>query len=450
MRAARHHPVVVLVTCRDPVRVGDLHGLPKLVLSALDDEAVAEIVRIYAPSTTTATAAAAMVNAGGVPARVHRHASEWAFERAGRRIDRAVVDAAAPAPVARGDARPRSSAASSILPSCASGPGCCEPRPGPRSSVRSSARPGSRPLQAELFHGRERLVADALARLVRAPMLAVVGDAGTGKSSMVRAGLLPALAAGVLPGVLPNSGGRWQHVLVTPTAVRGPLGEHLQTLAAARAAEVEAARSVGAEPVVTAESVEPTEPAEPAEPAELAEGAEPAEVAGPAEAPPAEELSAVLLLVVDQFDEVFTALGPAERDEFVATVVAAAASGRVVLTMRPQAYARCVAHPELTRLVGANTLLVPAMTAAELHNAVRRPAALAGLELSAGLADRVVADALATSGDLTSFSTALRGTWVHRNGRTLTPDAYVAAGRVERAVEVYAEAVYGALTAAEA
>ena len=53
---------------------------------------------------------------------------------------------------------------------------------------------------AEYFFGRERLVAELVARLVGAPLLAVVGPSGSGKSSVVRAGLLPALAGGVLPG----------------------------------------------------------------------------------------------------------------------------------------------------------------------------------------------------------------------------------------------------------
>ena len=117
--------------------------------------------------------------------------------------------------------------------------------------------------------------------------------------------------------------------------------------------------------------------------------------------------------------------------------------------MRPQTYARCVAYPELTRLLGANTLLVPAMTTAELHAAVRRPADVAGLDLSPGLADRIVADATAAPGDLTSLSTALRLTWANRTGRTLTPDGYAAGGGVAGAVERYAEAVYAGLSAPE-
>ena len=64
---------------------------------------------------------------------------------------------------------------------------------------------------AEYFFGRERLVAELVARLVGAPLLAVVGPSGSGKSSVVRAGLLPALAGGVLPG-----SDRWTQALIRP------------------------------------------------------------------------------------------------------------------------------------------------------------------------------------------------------------------------------------------
>src|SRR5690606_22454688 len=87
VRSVMTRPVATFVTCRDPVRVGDLVSVPKLVLSALDDAAITDIVRIYAPSASEKAAAAAMANTGGVPAKVHRAASEWAFARAGRRID---------------------------------------------------------------------------------------------------------------------------------------------------------------------------------------------------------------------------------------------------------------------------------------------------------------------------------------------------------------------------
>src|SRR5829696_4231682 len=64
---------------------------------------------------------------------------------------------------------------------------------------------------AELFFGRERLVAELVARLPGTSLLGVIGPSGSGKSSAVRAGLLPALAAGVLPG-----SEHWMRVLLRP------------------------------------------------------------------------------------------------------------------------------------------------------------------------------------------------------------------------------------------
>src|SRR4029453_15072157 len=63
-------------------------------------------------------------------------------------------------------------------------------------------------------HGRERLVADVLARIVETPLLVLVGESGTGKSSLLRAGVLPAITAGVLP-----DSSRWRQVVVTPSTV---------------------------------------------------------------------------------------------------------------------------------------------------------------------------------------------------------------------------------------
>jgi len=75
IRANRDEPVLTLLGCRDIVRVGELSGLPKVVLSALGDAGIGEIVRLYAPNTSTPTAVSAMINTGGVPGRVHRAAS---------------------------------------------------------------------------------------------------------------------------------------------------------------------------------------------------------------------------------------------------------------------------------------------------------------------------------------------------------------------------------------
>ncbi len=212
VRSAMTRPVVTIVTCRDPVRVGDVASAPKLVLSALDDAAIGEIVRAYAPSVTDKTAVAAMSNTGGVPAKVHRAASEWAFARAGRRIDRAVADAAEPR---RALTALRDEVIAGALELAHVRARARTLRP----AVRAAGCPypglaGFGPGDTELFHGRERLVAEVLARVSEAPLLALVGDAGTGKSSLLRAGLLPAITAGVLP-----DSTRWRQVVVTPATV---------------------------------------------------------------------------------------------------------------------------------------------------------------------------------------------------------------------------------------
>src|SRR5262249_11031272 len=64
---------------------------------------------------------------------------------------------------------------------------------------------------AEFFCGRERLVSDLLARLVESPLVGIIGSSGVGKSSLLRAGLLPALSAGSLPG----SDG-WRQLMLRP------------------------------------------------------------------------------------------------------------------------------------------------------------------------------------------------------------------------------------------
>ena len=66
---------------------------------------------------------------------------------------------------------------------------------------------------AQYFYGRERLVSDLVARLVEAPLVGILGPSGIGKSSLLRAGVLPALSAGSLPG-----SGAWRQVLLRPGA----------------------------------------------------------------------------------------------------------------------------------------------------------------------------------------------------------------------------------------
>jgi WD40 repeat protein len=253
------------------------------------------------------------------------------------------------------------------------------------------------PADADYFFGRERLVAELVSRLVGAGFLAVVGPSGSGKSSVLRAGLLPALAGGVLPG-----SERWRRWLLRP-------GDR----------PLEALRSV------------------------LASGATD---------PLAEELDALpsdtrLLLAVDQLEELFTACrSEDERSAFVETLVRAAADpeGRavVVVALRADFYGRLAAYPALAELLGTSHVLVGPMQASELRRAVELPAGRVGLRVEPELVDTLVDDVEGEPGALPLLSTALFELWEKREDETLTLTAYRGSGGVHGAVARLAESTY--------
>ncbi|MEU9803724.1 XRE family transcriptional regulator [Streptomyces sp. NPDC051000] len=240
---------------------------------------------------------------------------------------------------------------------------------------------------AELFFGRERLVEDLLATLARHRVLALVGASGAGKSSLLRAGLLPRLRADA-----PHRAVR----VLTP----GP--DPTRTLAR----------------VLTGR-----------------EGAD------------AEEL----VLIVDQFEEVFTVCAdPEERARFIGTLDEAArrpdSRCRVVLCLRADFYAHCTRHTELVDVLRDAQVLVGPMSAAELRRAVVEPARRAGLTVEGALQATLVAHAHGRVGVLPLLSHALLETWRRRRGAALTLDGFRAAGGFEGALAQSAEALYASLT----
>jgi WD40 repeat protein/tRNA A-37 threonylcarbamoyl transferase component Bud32 len=253
------------------------------------------------------------------------------------------------------------------------------------------------PVDADYFFGRERLVAELVARLVGAGALGIVGPSGGGKSSVLRAGLLPALAAGVLPG---SEG--WRRLLMRPG--ERPLDELRRVL-----------------------------------------------VSG-AKDPLAEALDALppggrLLLAVDQLEELFTACrDETERAGFVAALCRAAADpqGRavVVVALRADFYGRLAAYPELAEMLGANQVLVGPMHASELRRAVELPAGRVGLRVEPELVDALVDDVEGEPGALPLLSTALLELWQNRDGNVLTLAVYRESGGVHGAVARLAESTY--------
>ncbi|MGH8885705.1 MAG: hypothetical protein ACRDYX_11125 [Egibacteraceae bacterium] len=284
---------------------------------------------------------------------------------------------------------------------------------------------GLAPFQAKdaaWFFGREQLVAELVVRLSEKPFLAVVGPSGSGKSSVLRAGLLPAVWSGALAGA-----DAWVTMVLTP-------GSHpLEELAA----------KIGAECGVAAGALLADWQTDPSR---VRLGIRQVLAKAPA--------GARLLLLVDQFEETFTLChDDAERREFVHAVagLASEADGQtsVVLGVRADFYARCAEYPELVAAVQDHQVLVGPMTATELREAIEGPAKQAGLVLEPGLVETMLADLGEEPGSLPLLSHALFATWQDRQDHTLTLAGYRDAGGVRQAIGQTAEAVYGKLDPAQ-
>ncbi|MEV1117763.1 hypothetical protein AB0I91_22055 [Actinosynnema sp. NPDC049800] len=265
---------------------------------------------------------------------------------------------------------------------------------------------------AHRFFGRDRLVAEVTSRVAGGRFLVVSGVSGAGKSSLLRAGVLPRLRAD-----------GWQAVLFTPGA--RPLEEcaiHLGRLDGRTAGQLRAEFA--------------------ADPRNLHLFVRQAL----AEQPPEVEL----LLVVDQFEEVFTLCHDEdERNHFVdALLVAAQAENsrcRVVLGVRADFYGHCAAHPGLAAFLADAHVPVDPMTAEELRQAITSPAVQAGYAVEGALLARIVADVTGQVGTLPLVSHALLETWRRRRGNTLDVHGYEMAGGIRGAVAQTAEHAYTAL-----
>ncbi|MDW4904784.1 hypothetical protein RB628_05345 [Streptomyces sp. ADMS] len=325
-----------------------------------------------------------------------------------RMAEAAGFSAATLSEAARGERLPSLAVAQGYVRACGGDPGEWEPRwKDAETEVASAARDedgeaaapyrGLAPFgqdDRELFFGRDELVGELL-RLVREHRFAVVfGASGSGKSSLLRAGLIPRLRQESAGGERPG-----------PAVLR----------------------------VFTP-------------------GERPAETYGHLLAPKHGDPES--WVVIDQFEEVFTLCHDrAERARFLGLLLAARDPDtrlRVLVSVRADFYARCAEHRELADALGGAGLLVGAMTAEELREAVTRPAAAVGLLVERELTARIVEEVLDRPGALPMLSHVLLETWRRRRGRMLTLAAYEAAGGVRGAIAASAEEVYGQLSPAQA
>lgn len=269
---------------------------------------------------------------------------------------------------------------------------------------------------AEFFFGRERLVAEVLAGVDRARLVAVLGASGSGKSSLLLAGVVPQLAERAAIPIVFTPGDR--------------------PLAALAAAVSEAAGDDAADRM---------RPELDRDPAAL-------EITlGSAEA----GQDTRFVLVADQFEEVFTQCAdPAERDRFLdalADLVRApdnrtTGSASVVLAVRADFYPHCTQHAGLVAALRKNVQVpIGSPGREELRQIIVEPAARAGLTVEPDLVATLLAEAEDQPGALPLVAHALRETWGRRAGAALRLADYRDSGGVHGAVAQTAERVYGDL-----
>ena len=281
---------------------------------------------------------------------------------------------------------------------------------------------------AGFFFGREAFVDRLFEETQRHKALAIVGPSGSGKSSVVHAGLLPRLRRRRPPSVT------WESLSFTPganpfhrlasamvslmqpfandaqaLAQAHELGDHLQS----KRVHVDAAL----DRVIT-------------------------RTGG----------SGRLLVVVDQFEELFT-LAPREvRGPFVEALLHDLDASRVVLvlTLRADFYGRAIeVSRELSDRMQVGVVNLGPMKPAEVERTIREPARLLGLEFDSGLVERILEDVRESPGGLPLLEFALAELWNQRSSRSLSHSGYQASGGVANAIAQRADAVFQSLTAAQ-
>ena len=404
-------PVLVVGLLRDRAAVADLARLVERAdergdghrgLAPLDIDGVREIVRLYVGQDETDAPVESMARAShGVPGRVHEVASEWARSEASRRL------AAAAEFLAAGRDRHASDLefANNVIGLklgrlyTVEGRDVLAVETCPYKGLAAFERDDS-----AYFFGRERLVGELAARTVQVGLLGVVGASGSGKSSVIGAGLLPSLGAGLLPG-----SENWKQVAIRP-------GERPMNA-------LRAALSSGAEDPIEA-ALEMLSP------------------------------DGRLVLVVDQFEETFTlCAGEAERSDFVEALTGAAErwpeNVAVILAIRADYYGHCASYTDLAEALAANHVLVGPLTREELKRAIELPGRRAGLRVESALADALVEEVSDEPGGLPLLSTALVELWQTREDGWIRMEAHEQTGGVRGAVSRLAETSYEQLSPAE-
>jgi WD40 repeat protein/transcriptional regulator with XRE-family HTH domain len=287
---------------------------------------------------------------------------------------------------------------------------------------------------ADLFFGREELTSRLVARMketIQDPLpprfMAVVGASGSGKSSIVRAGLVPTLKR-----TPPFS--RWLIRTFTPTdlpleALAFSLNPQPESVASVAVLLHDLAREPRAAHLAATRLLEKDK--------SIARGREHKGV----------------LLVIDQFEELFTLChNETERCAFVDNLMNAVSepggSMFVILALRADFYNQCAPYPTLRDALSTQQEYIGLMNATELRRAIEEPAIRGGWELEPGLGELLLQDVGAETGHIPEpgalplLSHALLETWKRRQGRKMTVSGYLASGGVRGSIAETADSVF--------
>lgn len=307
--------------------------------------------------------------------------------------------------------------------------------------------PGLRPFEAHddhhPFFGREEQVDDLLERLRRTRFLPVVGTSGSGKSSLVKAGLLPRLYGGFMAG----AGSHWRIADFHPGLE--PIANLVKRLA-----EPDALGESGRDPKVQALLLDAT-----------IRGGSGGLIEAVLESGVGEDEN--LLVVVDQFEEIFRFAKSAGNDDrgkkqevanaaaaFVKLLLEAASdkdtSIYVVLTMRSDFIGECARFRGLPERINEGLFLVPRMTRDQLQRAIEQPVRVAGATIEPALVTRLLNDVGDDPDQLPVLQHALMRTWDEWADECcydgpLRVWHYHRAGELKEALDTHANAVFGGL-----
>ncbi|OLZ74417.1 hypothetical protein AV521_01825 [Streptomyces sp. IMTB 2501] len=270
------------------------------------------------------------------------------------------------------------------------------------------------PEDAERFFGRETLTQQLLDKVADRRFLGVFGASGVGKSSLLRAGLIAQLrrSAAEPPVIVMTPGPRpIEECAVQLSGLTGRPAASLLAELRADAANLH---------LRVRQAL-------------------------------ADRRATDLLLVIDQFEEIFTLCrDPRERELFINALITAThaptSRSRVVIGIRTDFYSQCAPYPELAGALQDGQILVGPMTTDQLRRAITEPAVRLGHTVETSLLVTLVADSAGEACVLPLLSHALLATWRRRRGNTLTLAGYQAAGGIQHALAHTAETVYQALT----